>query len=610
MWRRSGGIPERRSAADDRTVSVRRAWCEVTLLCLLAVSPVVRSAALLWDEWHPVGDVAAVALRAHDVISPDPPLVGMPTTLSRSLGDQAYHPGPLEFWLLAVPVELTGGGRLAPMAAVALINGVAIVAIVVLVHRAAGRAGAVAATAGVLVLLASVQGELLVDPWNPHVALLPLTAFVVALAADLSGVRWALPAAALAGSLAAQAHLASAAVVAGAALAWAVVKVTGRAERRHGRALVAAAIVLALCWAPVVVDEVTRSPGNVRTLMGAGGGEDPLGTSAGVALAVNALVPKTVWMSPRSGIDEVLDRAGVLRALLAIVVAVAAVGVGEVWRRRGQPLVQLVVVVALGALVTGAVAATRFPATNAFALHSFLWSWSIGALLWTALVGGALALWRRGTVLVVAALAVAVVVVGAAPPRVVGDRRTMASVGPLASQLRRELAPGTYLVQWGEGRLDSPRVVVGLLYAMEGSTLDLRLGREHAASVTDARTADVDEVDDLLVVLASASGPPEPPGAGARVVADHRPDAELLRDLREVEDEVLDEIGAAGGVRFESGERFTGAEARELVVSGELALYARLGVVAEPRLSTALLDRLVARQAGPVSFVRVFLEPA
>ena len=610
MRRTTEPRPERRGAADDRRVTGRRAWCEVALLCLLAVSPVVRSAAVLWDEWHPVGDVAAVALRAHDVVSPDPPLVGMPTTLSRELGEQAYHPGPLEFWLLAVPIELTGGGPRAPMATVALINGAAIVAIVVLARRPAGRAGAIAATAGVLVLLASVQGELLVDPWNPHVALLPLTACIVALAADLCAVRWALPAAALAASLAAQAHLATAAVVAGAATVWAVMKVVRRAEQRHWRSAVAAAIVLALCWAPVMVDEVTRSPGNVRTLMGAGGGEDPLGTSAGVALAANALVPKTVWMSPRSGIDEVLDRAGALRALLAVVVAAAAIGVGEAWRRRGQPLVQLVVVVALGGLATGAVAATRFPESNAFALHSFLWSWSIGALLWTALIGGALALWRRGTVLLVAAVAVAVVVVGAVPPRVVGDRRTMASVGPLASQLRRELDPGTYLVQWAEGRLDSPRVVFGLLYATEGSALDLRLGREHAASVTDARAARVDDVDDLLVVVASAVGPPEPPGAGARLVADHRPDAGQLRELREVEDQVLDEVGAAGGIRFESGERFTGAEARDLVVSGELALYARLGVVAEPRLSTELLDRLVARQAGPVSFVRVFLQPA
>ena len=56
--------------------------------------------------WRPFGDDAAIASRAYQVFSLHPPLTGLASAASAGTGHVVFDPGPLMFYLLAVPVHL------------------------------------------------------------------------------------------------------------------------------------------------------------------------------------------------------------------------------------------------------------------------------------------------------------------------------------------------------------------------------------------------------------------------------------------------------------------------------------------------------------------------
>src|SRR5664280_1390688 len=56
--------------------------------------------------WIATGDNAAIATRSYQALTFHPPLVGLPSAAGIGLGHSLYDPGPLEFWLLAVPVHI------------------------------------------------------------------------------------------------------------------------------------------------------------------------------------------------------------------------------------------------------------------------------------------------------------------------------------------------------------------------------------------------------------------------------------------------------------------------------------------------------------------------
>ena len=59
----------------------------------------------LGHSWRPVGDNAAITSRAFQTFSLHPPVLGMLSTASGN-GHTVYDPGPLLFWLLAIPVRI------------------------------------------------------------------------------------------------------------------------------------------------------------------------------------------------------------------------------------------------------------------------------------------------------------------------------------------------------------------------------------------------------------------------------------------------------------------------------------------------------------------------
>src|SRR5918998_6735926 len=76
----------------------------------LLLAPLV-ALAIIGPGWVPANDPALMGLRALDVGTTRTPLLGQPSQ-SRVYADavaSVHHPGPLHFYLMALPVRLLGG---------------------------------------------------------------------------------------------------------------------------------------------------------------------------------------------------------------------------------------------------------------------------------------------------------------------------------------------------------------------------------------------------------------------------------------------------------------------------------------------------------------------
>src|SRR4051794_18382500 len=72
----------------------------------LAALPVILSTIhALAIGWTPVGDDAVIATRSYDVFTGHSPLVGQYSAASGVLGEASHSPGPLLYWLLAIPAR-------------------------------------------------------------------------------------------------------------------------------------------------------------------------------------------------------------------------------------------------------------------------------------------------------------------------------------------------------------------------------------------------------------------------------------------------------------------------------------------------------------------------
>jgi heme/copper-type cytochrome/quinol oxidase subunit 2 len=172
-----------------------------------------------------------------------------------------HHPGPLYFYLQA-PWYLASGLHTAGMQAGAVAINLTAFAVLAatLVRRAA--APLAASVSALLALFVLRVDTLLISPWNPHVIVLPMAAFIVcaaAVAAD--GSRAGLIGLVAIGSFLVQTHLAMAPIVA--AMAAFVVAVRGRHLRGAGAGLL---LAIAL-WIPPLLEQATHRPGNLASIV-------------------------------------------------------------------------------------------------------------------------------------------------------------------------------------------------------------------------------------------------------------------------------------------------------------------------------------------------------
>lgn len=613
------------------------------MLGILASGPILGTAARAAPTWRPVGDTAAIVLRATDVFSRHSPLVGMPTTLSDSVGQAVHHPGPLEFWVIAAG-QMLWDHRTTPMLAVAAVNMLAVVAVVVMAGWLGGRNGRLVAALVMVLCTWSLRGEILIDPYNPYAAWLPLGAFAVAVVVAASGRLWALPIAVLAGSYAAQAHVslvvpvvATTMVVLGFAGITALRSGTGWSDvvararsgvRVHSRPLVAAAIAMALVWSPVALDMVAGRR-NLWTLVAAAGSDDPVvGLSRAWGLVSHALVFPP-WLTAERSTFELVGPAGGARQLAALaLLAIALVLAGSQLRHR--PSLSLLVAVGLAGLGGGMVAASRIPdqVLSIYALHNFLWLWPFTAMVWVGMVACGLASLidrtarhrdgqtapepARGAVIgfqLALALGIGAVVVigsdGSAARTGLLTPRHGPATGAVADQVAAELPPGSTVVVDVRADLEQSAVAMGLVHELERRGFQALVPQMWEGSFGSHRAHDTEAVDALLVPLLGPQ-PVAAPSPDWDLIAAHDPDQAALDELAAANDAIMALIDAADGLVVADRPRISPESARPVVRHGELLGLVRLDLVISPEIPPATFARYARAQEGPVLHVRVF----
>lgn len=271
------------------------AGATVLLLALIVGSAVAASRL----GYFPPADEAVHAVRADDVLGPNSPLLGMPSSTERLIGVYSYHPGPLVFWAYAVPVRLFGYGTGLLLGAAA-VNVLAAIGIAVTANR---RSGAWIASVAVLLTIAvylAITPAVLYRPLNGAIPVLPFLCFLLLTWAVADQDHRLLPAWVLAGSFVLQAHLGFGILVA-----------------------VMAAVVMAI----PVHDALTAFRGRHRSPPRAQprrADADDLAIGATVAVAIGALL--AVVSASRSRTTWV-----VAAAIAAAALAVAALVVGRRW---------------------------------------------------------------------------------------------------------------------------------------------------------------------------------------------------------------------------------------------------------------------------------------
>jgi hypothetical protein len=365
---------------------------------LLAAAPVILSTAhTLAVGWHPLGDDAIIAARSYDVFTTHPPLTGAYSATSVVLGEPSHHPGPLLFWLLAIPARW--GGPAAMTLTVGLVNAAAAFGCVAVARRRGGLALMVVAASTIAAASASIVLRTYSDVWNPAAGLLPFTLLIFLTWSMACGDVRLLPLGVLVASFALQCHLAYLPAVLG-MTAVAIVGLVAARVRPSRRSLVAAGVVLLVCWSGPLVDEIAHRPGNAEVLVRtAFSGTPTLGFQSGARAVTHTIGVPPWWLGGASGtgdrIGDIIRAPSALSiasaiALLAALAALAVLG----WRRGRRDVAlaagqALVLCAAIGTVAGGN------PTKGLLTLslgYNLWWGTAAGAWAWLTLAVGGLVL--------------------------------------------------------------------------------------------------------------------------------------------------------------------------------------------------------------------------
>jgi hypothetical protein len=330
--------------ARRRASTLPIAGVAAVLLAVVVIAPIVAAGIDgLGRTWYPAGDWAMIELRTLDVGTVHTPLVG---PYSRY---QWNHPGPLLFWVLAVPYRLFGGNPSALLLGAALINATAVAGMLWLAWRRA-RLALVAPLAFVLALLVHNLGPLLLrNPWNAWIVVLPFGLLMMATWSAIEGDRLGWPTVAAVGAFLAQTHIGIAPFV-GVATVVAVAAVLR--QRRTWKALLPGAVVLVVCWLPVLVDLVAGSHNLLAIADHFRSGTDTAGWSRGLGISAREITAPAPWLG---GIEEVNSAGGGLKdadlGLLVVPLVLFGAALAGAALVRAWKAVRLQIVVVVTALV-------------------------------------------------------------------------------------------------------------------------------------------------------------------------------------------------------------------------------------------------------------------
>jgi hypothetical protein len=346
---------------------------------------IVPMVVVLASGWVPVGDVAAIAIHAHQSLSLHPPLVGMFSTLARSSGRFVYDPGPLLFWLLAIPVRIDPV-RGAMWGAVVL-GGTALSVAIEAVWSARQWLGCAVVAFAIVDYLWFVPPVVENLAWNaffPVPFLIAATAVAWVVATGKLG-WW--PVLVFLGSVAAQGQLiytlpALALIVSAPVVA---LVVAGRPKRL--RWLATGSVVALACWLAPFGQQL-GSRGNLSVLAGSGQGLPRTGFTFGLR-AVGAIgSPSALWLHRLPGsYVTVLESIVVNPAALGVVV-LGGLGLvaSAAWWSGQRPLCALSLV-ALASSVGLMIGFAEVPLENSLSLDYMICVlWAASVLVWAVAV--------------------------------------------------------------------------------------------------------------------------------------------------------------------------------------------------------------------------------
>jgi hypothetical protein len=346
---------------------------------------VVGPARLIRGGWRPVGDEAAIALRSWNSLTAQGPMVGQATRLAHGV----FDPGPLEYWLLAIPVHLdTTHGVLWGAALCCL---VACSLAVEAAWSVLGAAGGLCASGLIVGLVLWIPGIAVTPSWNPWFGSVFFIAALATAWAVMSGHRGWWPALVITASIAAQVHLmftVPSGVLAILAL------IVGLADSIRGRRgywwLLAGLIAGAACWSAPLIQQYTSPDGNLGLLLRSSGATT--GPRTGGAFSLKALSaamqPVPIWWKHPAAIYQLISSrsAGFAVAVLILVAVAAVMAVRPLRCRPLGALALVTLVISLGSLVTYSGIPVHNTSLNTLS-YLIVMLFPIGVLSWLV-VGG------------------------------------------------------------------------------------------------------------------------------------------------------------------------------------------------------------------------------
>jgi hypothetical protein len=372
---------------------------------------VVATVRALRAQWMPLGDQGIIATRAFDVFTTHAPLLGQYSEASTVTGQPTYSPGPLLYWLLALPARL--GAPASLTLTIAALNVACIMGAVALARRRGGVVLMVLAAVAIALMCVSLSAESLHGIFNPSAALFPFLLLVFLCWSLACGDVGLLPLTALVASFVVQCHLGYVAPAGGMLVVAIVGLALARRRERAGslrprslrRPLLLALGVAVICWSLPVAEEVTHHPGNMTVLAReVGTHQRTQGATKGWRVLVRTVGVPPRWLrtpsanagrlSDMSGGDygdtrlhDLTTAPGVVERVSAVLIlaALALVGVVGIRRRRPDLAAAAALALVLCATLAWEVAVTPLEATNT--LGYFLW-WDSVAGMWVWLAVG------------------------------------------------------------------------------------------------------------------------------------------------------------------------------------------------------------------------------
>ncbi|MGO8876471.1 MAG: hypothetical protein ACLQNG_12005 [Acidimicrobiales bacterium] len=471
---------------------------------VVGVAPFAVAAALeMARGWLPASDDAVITFRAWATFSAHAPMLGQPTLVLPN-GLSAHDLGPLEYWLLAVPVHLDPAQG--ALWGAALLCSVAIALAVSAAWSVQGwpAAAAVVAIVGIVIM---ERPAVVLDPvWNPNIGLV----FFIATAA----LGWAVaygrfgywPWLVLTASLAAQCHLMFALPAAACCV---LCLALGLASTRHWNWWVPLGLAVGIaCWlAPIVQEATGGSKGNVSLLLHMSGGGRALGLSFGLRALAAVVTPGPTWYHGGE-LDNFMWLLGTIGSRSSVlggaVIALGALGAVVCWMHGRRALATLwAVLVVLSVCVVFTLASYPVPSLAEVVALGYIdtVTWPIGLGLLAAACWSGFDLVRSSARRVrergdgvskqaawrppVPALALALLALGALPVAwtvhdegssdlIISGWKSIADVRTVVAKVRTEIRPGAITVLQGYvgpgfASLDEYGAVMGVLWGLYSS---------------------------------------------------------------------------------------------------------------------------------------------